>query len=46
MIWQLVIVGVLVLGAAAYVIRALWPKRGGGGACCDAGAKEKAPPTS
>jgi hypothetical protein len=48
--WQQLIVGVLVLCAAAYVVRALWPKRRGkaGGSCCDAGtsstsAKEKAP---
>ena len=46
--WQQIVVGVLVLGAAAYVVRKLWPKRRGsaGGACCDAGAntaKEKAP---
>jgi hypothetical protein len=36
--WQQIIVAVLVLGAAAYVVKALWPKKAKGGACCDAGS--------
>jgi hypothetical protein len=37
-VWQQLVVGVLVLGAAAYAVWALWPKKSKGGACCDAGS--------
>jgi FeoB-associated Cys-rich membrane protein len=36
--WQQLIVGALVLAAAAYAVWALWPKKSRGGACCDAGS--------